>query len=96
MGYIFQINGGQEKHVKDRAKKAAAIMGQVWSIGKRRFGRDWKKRLWLFDRLVWTVMGYGVEIWGWKERQEMESLQTRYMNWTLGLERRTPGYMSRD
>lgn len=25
--------------------------------------------IWLFDTLVWTVMGYGTEIWGWKERK---------------------------
>lgn len=25
--------------------KAAAIMGQVWGIEKRRFGRDWGSRL---------------------------------------------------
>jgi len=31
-------------------------------IGKRRFGKDWGRRLWLFDRLVWTILGYGVEI----------------------------------
>jgi len=36
--------------------KTAAILGQIWGIGKR---RDWDRRLWLFDRLVWTVMGYG-------------------------------------
>lgn len=43
-------------------------MGQIWGIGKRWFGRDSGRRFWLFDRLVWTVMEYGVEIWDWKER----------------------------
>lgn len=38
--------------MKKRVKKAAAIMEQVWGIKKRRFRRDWAKRLWLFDRLV--------------------------------------------
>jgi len=63
---------GTRKVRKDRGKKAAVVMGQVWGTGKRRFGKEWGKRLWLFDRerkrLVWTVMGYGVDIWGWKER----------------------------
>lgn len=31
-----------------------AIMGKVWSIGKRRYGKDSERRMWLFDRLVWT------------------------------------------
>lgn len=38
-------------------------MRQMWEIEKRRFGRDWRKRMWLFDALVWSVIGYGVEIW---------------------------------
>lgn len=57
---------------KDRIKKGAAVMGQVWRIEKRRFGSDWGKRIWLYDALVWTVMGYGVEIWGWGEREGMD------------------------
>jgi len=96
LGYTLQRNGGQEAHVRDRVAKAAAILGQVWGIGKRRFGRDWKRRIWLFDTLIWTVLSYGVEIWGWKEREEMERLQERYMKWVVGVERRTPGYLVRE
>lgn len=58
----MQRNGGQEAHVKERIRKAATIMVRVWGIGKRRFGRDWGRRIWLFNRLVWTVMGFGVEV----------------------------------
>lgn len=54
--------GGQEAHVRERRKKAAALLGRVWGIGKRRFGGDLGRRIWLFDRLVWTVMGFGAEI----------------------------------
>ncbi|XP_071582157.1 uncharacterized protein [Temnothorax nylanderi] len=53
-GYTLQRNGGQEAHVKERVRKAAVVMGQVWEIGKRRFGKDWGRRIWLFDKLVWT------------------------------------------
>lgn len=67
MGYVLQKNGAQEAQIRDRRRKTAAVMGQVWGIGKRRFGKDWGRRLWLFDSLIWTVMGYGMEIWGWKE-----------------------------
>jgi len=24
---------------------------------------------------VWTVLGYGVEVWGWREREVMEKLE---------------------
>ncbi|KAL6433515.1 hypothetical protein ACFW04_006545 [Cataglyphis niger] len=59
-------------------------MGQVWGIGKRKFKNDWGKRLWLFDKLVWTVMRYGM----------LERLQER--RWVLGVEWGTPGYMVRE
>jgi len=42
-------------------------MAQVW---KRKLGNDWKKRIWLFDTLVWTVACYGVEIWGVERERE--------------------------
>lgn len=32
---------------------------------------DWEKKLWLSDRLVWTVMGYGMEL-GLGERGDAE------------------------
>lgn len=35
--YKMQRNGGQEAQVRDRIKRVAAIMAQVWGIGKRRF-----------------------------------------------------------
>lgn len=52
LGYILQRNRGQEAQVGNRISRAAAVMGQVWSIGKRRFGGDWGRRLWLFDKLT--------------------------------------------
>lgn len=38
LGYKIQKNRGQKAHI--RIKKAAAVMGQVWGIRKRRFGGD--------------------------------------------------------
>lgn len=39
----MQRNGGQEGHARERIRKAVAIMGQLWGIGKRRFGKDWEE-----------------------------------------------------
>lgn len=33
-------DGGHKAQVRDRVKKAAAALRQVWGIGKRRFERD--------------------------------------------------------
>lgn len=40
LGYVLQKNKGQEAQIKDRARRTAAVMGQVCGIGKRRYGRD--------------------------------------------------------
>lgn len=48
LGYTMQKNGGQEAHIRDRIRKGAAVMGQARGsrrIGKRKFKRDWGKRL---------------------------------------------------
>ena len=71
-------------------------MGQVWGIGKRRFKDDWRMRVWMFDVLVWSVVSYGVEIWGWKERRSVESLQERFLGWVMGVSWSCPGYMLRE
>jgi len=59
---VLQKNGGQEAQIRDRIKRAAAGMGKIWGLGRRKFGGDWGRRLCMFDRLVWTVLSYGVEI----------------------------------
>jgi len=91
-----QRNGRQDKHIKERVGRAVSVMGLIWGIGKRRFGKDWKRRVCLFDRLVWTVVGYGVEIWGWREREKIERMQERFLRWVLGVEGKTPGYLVRE
>lgn len=48
-------------------EKVRKAMGQVWGIRKRRFGGDWGRRINLFDWLVGSVIGFGAEVWGWKE-----------------------------
>lgn len=35
LGYIVKENGGQETHIRERRRKAAIAMGEVWGIGKR-------------------------------------------------------------
>ena len=57
--------------------------------------KDVRRRLRLFDALVWTVASYGVEIWGWRESKVIEALQEKYIRWVLGVEWRPPGYMVR-
>lgn len=34
LGYIVKSNGGQEAHIRDRVRKGAMLLGQVWGIWK--------------------------------------------------------------
>lgn len=45
-----------QAHVREKVKRKTAVMGKVWSIRKRKFGKEWGKRMWMFDKLVWTVI----------------------------------------
>ncbi|XP_011865993.1 PREDICTED: putative golgin subfamily A member 6-like protein 6 [Vollenhovia emeryi] len=96
LGYVMMANGKCKEHLKERVRKGTAVMREVCGIGKRRFRDDWARRLWLFDKLVWTVMSYGVEIWGWREREEVERMHDRYQRWITGVGWRTPGYLVRE
>lgn len=43
LGYTLQRNGRQKAHIKERIKRAATIMGEIWGIGKRKFEKDWNR-----------------------------------------------------
>ncbi|KZC06760.1 hypothetical protein WN55_07533 [Dufourea novaeangliae] len=58
--------------------------------------KKFKYLIWLFDKMVWATVNYGVEVWGWKERVKIERLQERFLKWVLGVERSTPGYIIRE
>ena len=93
---MFIIFTLYQLQVKKRIESASRVMGQVWGIGKRRLKNDWKMRTWMFDSLVWSVLCYGVEIWGWKEYKKVETLQERFLRWVTGVSWNCPGYMLRE
>jgi hypothetical protein len=35
-------------------------------------------------------------IWGWKEQEEVERVQEKYLRWMLGVDTETPGYIVRE
>lgn len=47
--------------------------------------------MWLFDTLVWSVVGCGVQIWEWKEWRGIEAGEVSKVS--IGVDRRTPVYM---
>lgn len=91
--YIMQKNGGAEKHVIERFKRAMIAMKKTWSIGEKIFGNDYKRREKMFDALVGSVALYGAEIWGWKNETRLDRIKRKYVKWILGLDIRTPNYI---
>jgi len=59
LGYIMQKNGGAEKHIEERLRRAVIAMKQTWSIGERLFKEDFVRRVKMFDALVGSVALYG-------------------------------------
>lgn len=49
--------------MEERVKKAMGVMGQVWGIGKRRFGGNYERRIKILEWLIRSVVTFGVEIW---------------------------------
>jgi len=93
LGYILQKNGGVEKHVTERIRRATIAMKQTWSIGERLFKENFGRRMKMFQALAGSVALYGAEIWGWGCGERMDRLKRKYMKWILGLDRGTPNYI---
>lgn len=92
--YILQKNGKNDRHMKERKRKAVLTMKNAWSIGERIFKKSYERRRKLFTALVECVaLLFGAEIWGWEEDEKMESVQRRYMKWVLELDSNTPNYI---
>ncbi|KYN27961.1 hypothetical protein ALC57_02628 [Trachymyrmex cornetzi] len=81
--------GWWDKECIEKKKMVRRIL-RGWRKGSRN-GEEYRRE----KREYKELCEYGVEIWGWKER-EVESLQERYLRWMLGVERRTPGYLVRE
>ena len=60
---------------------------------KRAKIEDVNQKLYLFETLIKSVVMYGVEIWGWEERPEIEKVQGTLINMIMGVSRNTPDYL---
>lgn len=96
LGFIFESNGGYTKHLKELRGKGICASKKVWGLGERICSGDIRRREKLCTYLVESVMTYGVEIWGWEERKELERIRENYYRWVLGLEFHTPRYIIRE
>jgi len=54
---------------------------------------DFNRRWILFKYLVSSVMAYGVEIWGWEKKKQLEKIMMDYIRWIFRLVFCTPRYL---
>ena len=62
---------------------------------KRAKIEDVNQKEYLFETLIKSVVTYGVEIWGWEERPEIEKIQGAFIKMVMGVSRNTPDYFWR-
>jgi hypothetical protein len=72
-------------HIKEIARKTC-----VWKIEERKRGDDFRRRMMRFESMTESIAMYGAEIWGWKEQEEVEKVQEKYLRGVLGVNRETP------
>lgn len=89
LGYTFKSNGSPQEQVTRLAAEANKKLGEVWSIGERKFTNKFGLRMMMFDALVKSGMLYGCEIYGWTAHEELERVHRRFLKWTLGLKTAT-------
>ena len=93
LGFTFNRKGNYTDHIKEMGRKGRLAANKVWGLGERICKDDFKRRRTLFNYLVKSVMEYGVEVWGWVEKSELEKIWLDYIRWIFGIEFCTPRYI---
>jgi len=93
LGFTFSRNGGYKEHIKELARKGRLAANKVWGLGERICKKDFSRRWRLFSYLVESAMAYGVEIWDWEEKKELEKIMLDYVRWLFKLDFCTPRYI---
>uniref|UniRef100_T1IHP6 Reverse transcriptase domain-containing protein n=1 Tax=Strigamia maritima TaxID=126957 RepID=T1IHP6_STRMM len=93
LGYIFSTKNSTREHLREHSAKASKVVNKVWGIVKRAGLQDFASIERLFDSLILSVVGYGVEIWGLRLREVLERVQGKFFKMLCGLDRNTPDYI---
>lgn len=92
LDFIFDKKGNYKDQIKELNKKGRMAANRVWGL-KERICKDDFVRWILFKYLVQSVMAYGVEIWGWKEKHRLEKILLDYIRWIFRVDFCTPRYL---
>lgn len=93
LGFVFNKDGNYKDHIKELCRKGRMAANKMWGLGERICRDDFVRRWMLFKYLVQSVMTYGVEIWGWEEKNGLEKIMMDYVRWIFRLDFCTPRYV---
>ena len=93
LGFTFNRKGNYKDHLKELKIKGRIAAKKVWGLGERICRDDFCRRWMLYKYLVQSIMLYGVEIWGWEEKGDLEKVMLDYVRWVFRLDFCTPRYI---
>lgn len=93
LGFTFNREGNYSDHIKDLIRKDKMVAKKVWGLRETICRYDFGRRWYLFKYLIQSVMEYGVKIWGWEEKKELEKIMLDYTRWLFNLDFCTPRYI---
>jgi len=93
LGFILNKEGNYREHLKELTRKGRLAVRKVWGLGEKVCRNDFLRRWNLFKYLVQSVISYGVEIWGWVEREDLEKIMLDYVRWLFRIDFCTPRYI---
>jgi hypothetical protein len=65
-------------------RKGNKVVGCVWTIGERMWGGNFRRRMMMFESMIESILMYEAEIWGWKEQEEVEKVEEKYLTGVHG------------
>lgn len=93
LGFWFSTRNRYSLHVNKAAGKTQQLINKVWGETRRAGITNLKQKLYFMDSTVKAAAMYGVELWGWRRREVIERIQSRYVKSSMGLSKNTPDYV---
>jgi len=93
LGFTFNRKGNYNDHIKELRRKGRLAANKVWGLGERLCKDEFKRRWILYRYLVQSIMKYGVEVWGWCKKSELEKIMLDYIRWVFRLDFCTSRYI---
>lgn len=93
LGCWFTSKGAWDKQSKFLAARAWRMANTAWGVIKRAGRNTIRKRVYLYETLAETALMYGVEVWGWGDRINVDRARARMIKMALNVAKNTHEYV---